>query len=133
MTHRPCNSTQQADQAFKKAFQFLQYFAVGVEQILMDIILHDGKMWSDVKRVESQLYQVICEVRLGMYVRGVSHSVRGPRCGSRPSHQQSLIVLMIFCLPACFLFALIRRTCFSETKPSRFSFPESRRSNLIAT
>ena len=40
----------------------------------MDIILHDGKMWSDVKRVESQLYQVICEVRLGMYVRGPSHT-----------------------------------------------------------
>lgn len=42
----------------------------------MDIILHDGKMWSDMKRVENQLYQIICEVRLGMYLRGVSHAVR---------------------------------------------------------
>lgn len=77
MTHGPA----QTDEALKKAFQFLQYFAVGVEQILMDIILHDGKMWSDMKRVENQLYQIICEVRLGMYLRGVSHAVRA-RCGS---------------------------------------------------
>ena len=91
------DSSAQTDEAFKKTFQFLQYFAVGVEQILMDIILHDGKMWSDMKRVENQLYQIICEVRLGMYLRGVSHAVRDAEAGSRQQQPaQTLIVIMIF-------------------------------------
>lgn len=55
----------------------------------MDIILHDGKMWSDVKRVESQLYQMICEVRLGMYVRGVSH------CGPHAEADHHLLIVLL--------------------------------------
>lgn len=62
----------QTEDAFKTAFKILQYFAVGLQQVLLDIVLYDGKMWLEFNKMENQLYQITCEIKLGMYSRGVS-------------------------------------------------------------
>ena len=66
MTHE-----HQAEDAFQTAFKILQYFAVGIQQVLLDIVLYDGKMWPEFNRIENQLYQITCEIKLGMYSKGV--------------------------------------------------------------
>lgn len=55
----------------KAAFHYLQYYVIGMQQILMDIMLHDGKMMMDFKRIDTQLHQLMCEIRIAMQIRGV--------------------------------------------------------------
>lgn len=54
--------------AFQKAYEYLQYFGVGLEQILLDQVLYDGQFATLFREVENHLTQVLCELQLGMYM-----------------------------------------------------------------
>lgn len=56
------------EQAFRESFEYLQYFAVGIEQIILDQVIHDGQFVSLFRDVENNLTQVLCELQLGIYV-----------------------------------------------------------------
>lgn len=49
----------------------MQYFAVGIHQVLMDMEQHNGKLLHRFKKIKDDLYSVLCEVQLGMYVKGI--------------------------------------------------------------
>lgn len=61
----------QPQDAFKSAFEYIQYFAVGLEQILLDQVLHDGQMTSEFKDIEYDLFQLLCEIQLGMHLQNI--------------------------------------------------------------
>jgi len=94
---------KQLDEAFKKAFMLMQYFAVGMHQILLDITLYEGRLLSEFRHLEECLYQILCEVQLGMHVRGVvpdrhvlheamSHEFRDLRDGTQRNLRDFLIL-----------------------------------------
>ena len=53
----------------------MQYFAIGLEQILLDQVLHPDKRTSQLKElfkeVEFNLYVLMCELQLAMHLRRV--------------------------------------------------------------
>ncbi|CAG2110559.1 unnamed protein product [Medioppia subpectinata] len=59
------------DEAFTTAYEYIQHFAVGLEQILLDQVLHDGKMTTDFKDIEYDLFQLLCEIQLGMHLQNI--------------------------------------------------------------
>lgn len=65
-------SSLQEEDAFVQAFQYLQYYAVGFEQIILDQILHDGQMLNEFREIEEHLGQLMCELQLGMWYRDIS-------------------------------------------------------------
>lgn len=65
--------SSQPTSAIIKVFNLLQYFAVGMQQVMIDVTISDGKMWQDIKKIETQLYQLTCEIRLAMYIYKVSN------------------------------------------------------------
>lgn len=44
---------------------------MGLEQILLDQILHDGKMITQFKDIEYELFQLLCEIQFGMHVQNI--------------------------------------------------------------
>ncbi|XP_025017222.1 uncharacterized protein LOC112539170 [Tetranychus urticae] len=57
--------------AFRRSFQYLQYFAIGLEQLLLDQILHEGRMIKEFREIEDKLSQLLCEIQLGMWYRNI--------------------------------------------------------------
>ncbi|XP_053204712.1 uncharacterized protein LOC128389190 [Panonychus citri] len=58
--------------ALRKSFKYLQYFAVGLEQINLDQVLHDGSLIDEFREIEDHLRQLLCELQLGMWYREIS-------------------------------------------------------------
>ena len=58
--------------AFKKSFQYLQQFAIGFEQMILDQLLYEGTLLDELREVENYLFQLICEVQLGMWILDIS-------------------------------------------------------------
>ncbi|XP_022239176.1 uncharacterized protein LOC106457500 isoform X1 [Limulus polyphemus] len=56
-------------EAYKKAFEYLQYYAVGVDEMKMDQVLHpeSGQFLDHFQEVENRIREVLCELQLGMY------------------------------------------------------------------
>ncbi|XP_054714566.1 uncharacterized protein LOC129224174 [Uloborus diversus] len=61
-------------EAFLKSFEFLQFFAVGIEQILLDQTIHDGQFLRPFAELEDNLTQVLCELQLGLFTLRVPPS-----------------------------------------------------------
>ncbi|RWS24428.1 hypothetical protein B4U80_09380 [Leptotrombidium deliense] len=55
----------------KKVFEYLQYYAVGFEQIVVDRTVGTGIMMDEFKDVESYLYQILCETHFAMQAKHV--------------------------------------------------------------
>ena len=45
---------------------------MGLEQILLDQVLHDGKMTQEFKDIEYDLFQLLCEIQLGMHLQSIT-------------------------------------------------------------
>lgn len=56
----------QRDVAFRKSFEYLQYYAVGLEQVRIDQVLHSGEFLNDIADMEAKLRQVLCELQISM-------------------------------------------------------------------
>ncbi|XP_074597677.1 uncharacterized protein LOC141852545 isoform X1 [Brevipalpus obovatus] len=70
---RPVSSKPiEEEDAFRKTFQYLQYYAVGLEQVLLDEIMYEGGMLNEYHEVEEYLTQLLCQVQLGMWFREIS-------------------------------------------------------------
>ena len=65
-----------------------------MQQVMIDVTLSDGKMWQDIKKIENQLYQLTCEIRLAMYVYKVSTE-------SETSHQDDHVIECRFFVCPC--------------------------------
>ncbi|KAI1305834.1 hypothetical protein HDE_01234 [Halotydeus destructor] len=60
------------ENAFKEAFIMMQYFVVGIEQILMDIVLHNGQSVDDMKLLQEDINQIMQEIRYSMHDLGIA-------------------------------------------------------------
>ncbi|XP_053206866.1 uncharacterized protein LOC128391055 [Panonychus citri] len=64
------------EDAFRRSFQYLQYFAIGLEQLVLDQALHEGHMIKEFREIEEKLSQLLCEVQLGMWYRNIKPDKR---------------------------------------------------------
>ncbi|XP_025017225.1 uncharacterized protein LOC107365317 [Tetranychus urticae] len=64
-------ATIEEEDAFRRSFQYLQYFAIGLEQLLLDQALHEGQMIKEFREIEDKLSQLLCEIQLGMWYRNI--------------------------------------------------------------
>uniref|UniRef100_T1KLS3 Uncharacterized protein n=1 Tax=Tetranychus urticae TaxID=32264 RepID=T1KLS3_TETUR len=64
-------ATIEVKDAFRRSFQYLQYFAIGLEQLLLDQALHEGQMIKEFREIEDKLSQLLCEIQLGMWYRNI--------------------------------------------------------------
>ncbi|KAI1305923.1 hypothetical protein HDE_01233 [Halotydeus destructor] len=109
------------EDAFKESFILMQYFVVGIEQILMDIVLHDGHMLDDFTLLQEDMNQIMQEICYSMHDLGIapqvyirhdvmSHRFRDLRSSSR-RHVRDYLILRDFILALDFvqqLFAHLR-------------------------
>ncbi|XP_076334435.1 uncharacterized protein LOC143238248 isoform X2 [Tachypleus tridentatus] len=60
-------------EAYRKTFQYLQYYAVGVDEMKMDQVLHpeSGQFLDHFQEVENRIREVLCEFQLGMYTLNI--------------------------------------------------------------
>jgi hypothetical protein len=49
----------------------MQYFAVGIEQILSDQELYSCSMFNKFKEIEYQLYQVLCDLQYAIHMLNI--------------------------------------------------------------
>lgn len=50
---------------------YMQYYAVGLEQVRLDQTLYGGDFQGDINTMEDKIGQVLCEVRLTMFAQKV--------------------------------------------------------------
>ncbi|XP_015786706.1 uncharacterized protein LOC107363929 [Tetranychus urticae] len=62
---------EEAD-GLKRSFKYLQYFAVGFEQIVLDQCIHEESLKEEFQEIENHLRQLLCELQLGMWFREVA-------------------------------------------------------------
>ncbi|XP_054167244.1 uncharacterized protein LOC128964638 [Oppia nitens] len=55
------------DESFIKAYQFVQYFAIGLEQVMLDEVIKNNV----VNEFKDNLFQLLCEIQLGMYIKNI--------------------------------------------------------------
>ena len=60
-----------AEQSLLMAFEMIQYFAVGFEQILVDQVLYTGIMINEFKEIEYDLFQLLCEIQIGIHIQNI--------------------------------------------------------------
>uniref|UniRef100_T1IIR0 Uncharacterized protein n=1 Tax=Strigamia maritima TaxID=126957 RepID=T1IIR0_STRMM len=58
--------TLQIEGALRQSYETLQHYAVGLEQLVMDQILHGGDFLDHFRQLEGKLRQVLCELQLAM-------------------------------------------------------------------
>ncbi len=49
----------------------MQYFAVGIEQILIDQELYDGSMIEQFKEINYELYQLLCNLQYAVHLLNI--------------------------------------------------------------
>ena len=49
----------------------MQYFAVGIEQILIDQQLHDGLLLDQFKEIKYELYQLLCDLQYALHLLNI--------------------------------------------------------------
>ncbi|XP_035216077.1 uncharacterized protein LOC118189566 isoform X2 [Stegodyphus dumicola] len=82
------------EEAFLKSFEFLQFFAVGIERIILDQLFHGGQFVNAFREVENHLTQLLCELQLGLSSlnvrpsRDVLRDVMNEKYRDVPSHSQ---------------------------------------------
>ncbi|XP_064484890.1 uncharacterized protein LOC135397312 isoform X2 [Ornithodoros turicata] len=54
------------EEAFKNAFGYVQYYAVGLEQAVLDQIFHNGPFQKLFLEIQQNLGQLLCELQIGI-------------------------------------------------------------------
>lgn len=62
------------EEAYKKTFGFVQYFAVGLEQAVLDQIFHNGPFHRLFLEIQQNLGQLLCELQIGIVHFNVAKS-----------------------------------------------------------
>ncbi|XP_063221291.1 uncharacterized protein LOC134530416 isoform X2 [Bacillus rossius redtenbacheri] len=64
--------TVQFEQALKDSYEYLQKYAVGLEQVVSDQYDHNGAFLSEFKDAEYNVRSTLCEIQLGMMAKNVT-------------------------------------------------------------
>lgn len=55
-----------AEHALRSSYEYIQYYAVGLEQIVLDQVMYDGTFLDQFRSLEGKLRQVLCELQVAM-------------------------------------------------------------------
>ncbi len=71
-----CNSfffRPQVDDSLRNIYKYLQRLSVGLEQIVLDETLYDGRFLEEFNEAEFKLKAVLCELEIAMMEKGISN------------------------------------------------------------